>query len=220
MESERSRHLAVRGRWCEAQRLAFASYEIAANYGYREVAARCAAVLTAAAEERGEVPTSNHWRANAIAQLLPTLDRVAASGLFLGKSYSGSGGMDDELTGVLYERLRVVMPAMLRDDTARRAVVCKLLAEAVDGALGTAAMPAIEVLPCPSHYLEPVAETLALAVSAFARLPWNMALERLRYRLQSQQALIEHLRIDDEPSIRRGRGMEAFTDLRVRIVSV
>ncbi|MGC2406890.1 MAG: hypothetical protein WA431_10840 [Candidatus Cybelea sp.] len=220
MESERSRHLVVRGEWREGERLALATYDLAATHGYREVAARCAAVLTAAAEERGYIYASNHWRANAIAQLLPTLDRVAATGLFLRKSYSGSGGLGDALSDVLYERLCVVVPQMLRDDTARRAVVCKLLADVVAGALGTAPMPALEVSLCPSNYLEPVSEMLALAVSAIARLPWSVALERLRYRLKSQQALIEHLRIDDGLSIRHARRVEAFTDLRVRIVSV
>jgi len=220
MESERSRHLVVRGEWREGERLALATYDLAATHGYREVAARCAAVLTAAAQERGYTYASNHWRANAIAQLLPTLDRVAATGLFLRKSCSGAGGLGDALIDVLYERLCLVVPPMQRDDSARRAVVCKLLADAVEGALRTAPMPALEVALCPSHYLEPVAEMLALAVSAFARLPWSVALERLRYRLKSQQALIEHLSIDDGLSIRRARGVEAFTDLRVRLVSV
>lgn len=220
MECERSRHLVVCGRWHEGEGVALASYEIAANYGYRNVAARCAAVLTAAAQERGDVPASNHWRANAIAQLLPTLDRLAATGLFIRKSYSGSSSVGDALTDVLYERLRVAVPAMVCDDMARRAVVCKLLAEVIDGALNTAPMPAVDILACPSRDLEPVAETLALAVSAFARLPWSVALDRVRSRLQSQQALIEHLRIDDERSIRRGTGVEALSDLRIRLVSV
>jgi hypothetical protein len=219
MESERSRHLVARGEWHDGERLALATYDLAASHGYREVAARCAAVLTAAAEERGYGYASNHWRTNAIAQLLPTLDRVAATGLFL-RTYSGSGGFGNALTDVLYERFCLVVPQMLRDDTARRAVVCKLLADAVAGALHTAPMPAFEVSLCPSQYLEPVAEMLALAVSAFARIPWNVALERLRYRLKSQQALIEHLRIDDGLSNRRARRVEAITDLRVRVVSV
>jgi hypothetical protein len=221
LESERSRHLVVRGEWCEGERLALATHDLAAARGYREVAARCAAVMTATSERRGHISESQLWRSSAIAQLLPTLNRVAATGLFLWTSYSDSGSLGDALTGVLYERLCVVVPRLPRDDAVRRAVVCKLLAVVIESVFRGEPMPrANEDSLHPSRYVEPVAEMLALAVTAFARLPWSVALERIRERLKSQSALIEHLRIDDEPSFRRGRGVEDFTDLRVRLVSV
>jgi hypothetical protein len=221
MECERSRHLAVRGEWFEGERLALATHARASTRGYREVAARCAAVLAAAAQRRGDISTSQQWGSSAIAQLLPTLNRVAAPGIFLWKSCSGSHRLGDALTGVLYERLCVVVPQIGRDDGAWRAVVCKLLASAIEAELsGEKFSHATEEWRCPPRFIEAVAEMLALAVTAFARLPWNVALERFRERLKSQQALVEHLRVDDAPTIKRGGRVEALTNLRVRLVSV
>jgi hypothetical protein len=88
---------------------------------------------------------------------------------------------------------------------------------------------------------EPIRDTLALAVSAMTGAPWNAAVEILRQPLaeilfelrptaprtiavaiprtgKSQQAVTEHLRVDDTPSAGDGESNETLTDLRVRIL--
>jgi hypothetical protein len=95
-----------------------------------------------------------------------------------------------------------------------------------------------------AHYAQklqqPVRETLALALVALTGLYWDDIFQRLNDPLaeiaakvrppvsraiavanpRSQSAGIDHLRVHDAPSGGRGEPIEAFADLRVRLVSV
>jgi len=224
-EVERARWLVLRGAIVPAQALLSPAWQRCELRGFRGLAARCAAVLCATAEARAAFAEARLWRARAIERLLPTQDRLLAAGLFLHPA-SGAGHFADEtLSGVLYERLCVIVPQLLGDGEPQRTAVTELLAELLDARLSPGAIAS--VARCDSafaHYIErnvePIAEMLALALTALTGTSFDAAFGVLSRALancasklrpavprtiaiavpKSHSAPIDHLKFDDQRS--------------------
>jgi hypothetical protein len=192
MEVEQARHCALGLEWSDAQRLARSTQRRADVLGYHELTARSAAVLHASAAARGDIEQLRRWRADAVSHLLPTQDRVLATGLFIFSAYNDRLGMDPWLNRVLYERLGVVVPQMLGENESQRAAVHDLLAAFLDAAVaGQNQSPRLETAfskvarsdSALGHYAdklrEPICEMLALAAAAMMGLSWTSAFENL-----------------------------------------
>jgi hypothetical protein len=238
-EVERSRELVMQDRIAQARAVAASAWQRCERHGFQGLAARCAAVLCATAEARAALPEARLWRAQAIERLLPTQDRLLAAGLDLHTAYGECGRIDRALSGVLYERLCVIVPQMLADGEPQRAAVTELLVELLDSRISPRAIAS--VARCDSafaHYiernLEPAGEMLALALTALAGTPFDAALGALRRTLavcasklrpatprtiaiavpKSQSAPIDHLKFDDQ---RSGR-FEDLAGLHIRFL--
>ncbi len=192
MEVEQARHHAVALEWSDAEKLAGSTQRRATLLGYHELTARSAAVLYAGHAARNEVDQACHWRARAVSQLLPTQDRVLATGLFTSSAYNEHFGMDRSLNEVLYERLCVVVPQMQGENPSQQAAVRELLSASLDSIAlppnGSARLERAVGLVAKSdsayaHYAdklrEPICEMLALAAVAMMDLSWTAAFERL-----------------------------------------
>jgi hypothetical protein len=238
-EIERACQLVLQDRIAQAHVLASSAWQRCELHGFQGLAARCAAVLCATAEARAASSEARWWRARAINRLLPTQDRLLADGLFLHSAYGQWHRIDRELSGVLYERLCVIVPQLLGDGGPQRAAVTELLAELLDARVSPGAIAS--VARCDSafaHYfernVEPVGEMLALARTALTGSSFDAALDALRCALancasklrpavprtiaiavpKSQQASIDHLKFDDQ---RSGR-VEDLAGLHVRFL--
>jgi hypothetical protein len=238
-----------------AERLARAAQTAAEELGFCGLAARSAAALSATARGR-ETTESRRWRARAIERLLQTQDRLLAVGLFARGGYDAAGGMDPFLSGVLYERLCLIVPQLLGESERQRAAVCALLTAVFDlpqsweyvgtsleRATASVANTESAFVDYAEQCLEPMTEMLTLARVALTGDSWSgtraifsealaesaRALRPATRRAipvavpsarQSQQPRIEHL-INDEGRCAGERGsIEAFADLRVRLVSL
>ena len=192
MEVERARHHALALEWSDAEKLARSTQRRASLLGYHELAARSAAVLYAGPAARNEVDLAYHWRASAVSQLLPTQDRVLATGLFTVSAYNERFGMDRCLNDVLYERLCIVVPQMQGETQFQQVAVRELLCAALDsialpqdcsGRLERAARLVARSDSAWAHYAErlrdPICEMLAMAAVAMLGLSWTEAFERL-----------------------------------------
>jgi hypothetical protein len=191
LDVEQARHLANEADWPNAERLARSAQRQTEMLGYQELAASSAAVLHATMTARGEVGRARWWRASAIRRLLPTQDRLLASGLFVPSCRVFD--VDRLLTDVLYDRLALIVPQMQQDGPQQRGAVRELLGEILrlpltgpgrssrfEGAVGA-------ILRSDSafaHYAEklvgPVHEMLALAQDALTGCSWSSAFESLR----------------------------------------
>jgi hypothetical protein len=225
MEVEQARHLARCQRFGDARLLARSTYSRARLLGYREPAARSAAVMHAI--ERGSVAEANAWRTRAIGLLLETQDRALATGLFLASAYDLECAMDATLGRVLYERLRIVVPQMLGESAEQRTAACDLIAALVDvtlalhdraAKLDDAARAVARADSALAHYAptlwEPIVEMLGLAVAAMTGLTWSAALARLR---DAFARALPHLRPDAPRTIavevpRLGESRSGFPD--------
>jgi hypothetical protein len=125
VDIEHARHLAREGRRKRAARLATQAFTFASSAGYEGLAARAAGVMygnAAAASRRDE---ALRWRADAIARLLRTQDRLLCAGLL-----ASSGppiAPDERLIEAMYRRLCVFVPQMLGDDDRQRHAVKSVL---------------------------------------------------------------------------------------------
>ncbi len=184
LESEHARHLAVEGRFREAEALASAVYARSEAFAYEALAARCAAVLQTTALASGDVEASRFWRARAVERIMPTQDRLAASGLFLADAYAGCGGMDPRLAGAIYARLCVVVPQILGDGESQTRGVHVLIAavfdriagvlsdaERVDASLRDLLRADAAFVHYAPRLVEPIRETLAFAGVAITGRP-------------------------------------------------
>jgi hypothetical protein len=254
MDAEHACHLAQTPMRGVAERLARAAQTAAEELGFCGLAARSAAALSATA--RGSETESRRWRARAIERLLQTQDRLLAVGLFARGGYDAAGGMDPFLSGVLYERLCLIVPQLLGESERQRAAVCALLTAVFDlpqsweyfgtsleRATASVANTESAFVDYAEQCLEPMTEMLTLARVALTGDSWSgtraifsealaesaRALRPATRRAipvavpsarQSQQPRIEHL-INDEGRCAGERGsIEAFADLRVRLVSL
>ena len=199
IETAQARFLVDQRKWEAAEKLARSALRRAELLGYQEPAARSAAVLHAISAAHGDKSAALRWRARAVQFLLPTQDRIAASGLFLGNAYGQWWQMDDLLNAALYERLRVVVPQMHAESARQRDAVCALLAAILDSAamvcgdsaeLARAILLVVRSDSALAHYAEKsreaICEMLALAVTALTGLPWNDAFERIREILDAR----------------------------------
>ncbi|MGC9991473.1 MAG: hypothetical protein ABSD52_03610 [Candidatus Cybelea sp.] len=224
-EVERARRLVLQGGIAPAQALASPAWQRCELRGFQGLAAGCAAVLCATAEARAAFTEARLWRARAIERLLPTQDRLLAAGLFFHPAYGAGSRMDRALSEVVYERLCVIVPQMLGDGEPQRAAVMELLIELLDARVSPGAIAS--VARCDSafaHYIEknvePVAEMLALALTALTVTTFDAAFDALRRALancasklrpavprtiaiavpKSHSASIDHLKFDDQRS--------------------
>jgi hypothetical protein len=185
VDVERARHFVRDGNWREAERIARASHRCAQNRSFAELEARSAAVMQAVALARCDFDDARRWRARAVAQLLPTQDRLLACGLFAGAPARNELGFDALLTSVLYDRLTLVVPQMRGENDAQVVAVCELLGCLVAAAvpqwrgtrpLADAAAAVVESDSAFAHYAgplaDPVQETLALALTALSGKMW------------------------------------------------
>jgi hypothetical protein len=238
-EVESARELVLHDRIPQAQAQASSAWQLSEQRGFHALAARCAAVLCAAAEACGALPEERVWRAQAISRLLPTQDRLLAAGLFLHPAYGRRRRMDRALSDVLYARLCVIVPQMLGDGELQRAAVTDLLAELFEARVSPGAIAS--VARCDSafaHYaernVEPVGEMLALALTALKGISFEDAFAALRCGLassasklrpaaprtiaipvpKSQSAPTDHLKFDDQ----RSGGLEDLAGLHVRFL--
>jgi hypothetical protein len=192
VDVERARHLARDGSWREAERIAGASHRCAQSRSFAELEARSAAVMHGAALERCDFEAARRWRARAVARLLTTQDRLLATGLFAGVQARGELGLDPLLTGVLYERLTLVVPQMRGESHAQAALVSELLARLAAAVLphcdramglGAAAAAVRQSDSAFAHYAAPLAgaihETLALALTALSGKTWSETFDTL-----------------------------------------
>ena len=192
VDVERARHLVREGDWREAERIGCASHRCAQIRSFAELEARSAAVLQAVALARCDFDGARRWRARAVAQLLSTQDRLLASGLFAGAQARNELGLDPLLTGVLYDRLTLVVPQMRGEDDAQAAAVCELLGCLVAGVvpqcrrtrpLADAAAAVRRSDSAFAHYAGPLVdaihEMLALALTALSGKTWAELFEAL-----------------------------------------
>ena len=70
IDVENARHLVLEGQWSDAERHSRCAWNRAEEFGFYELAARCAAVLAATCEVRGSKLKASWWRARAIEHLL------------------------------------------------------------------------------------------------------------------------------------------------------
>jgi hypothetical protein len=192
MEVEETRDLTYEWKWERAEALARCAYRKSASLGYGDLAARSAAALFTLAKARGKTASAQGWRAEAIAHLLPTQDRVLATGLFLEPAYDEPLHADHRLTGILYDRLCLVVPQMLGESDGRRACVRALLAAILDSQHDRAWSPGLAWAIAATarsdsafaHYaercLEPICEMLALTFVALTGSSWPACAERIR----------------------------------------
>jgi hypothetical protein len=238
-EIENARQLLRKDQIARAQRAASSAWQRSELRGFKGLAARCAAVLCATAEVRGEFAEAQSWRARAIDRLLRTQDRLLGAGLFLYRAYDERRPMDRELAGVLYDRLCVIVPQMLCEGEWQRAAVSGLLAALLDARVTPSAIaPVAQSDSAFAHYaeknVEPVAEMLALALTALTGRSWDAAFDGLRLALAdcatklrpgvrrtiaiavptSQSASIDHLNFDDQ----RSGGVEDIAGLHFRFL--
>jgi len=192
VDVERARHLVRDGSWGEAERIAGASHRCAQTRSFAELEVRSAAVMQAVALARCDFDGARRWRARAVAQLLPTQDRLLASGLFAGAQARNELGLDALLTSVLYDRLTLVVPQMRGENDAQAAAVCELLACLIAavipqcrriGPLADAAAAVRRSDSAFAHYAGPLVaaihETLALALTALSGKTWAEVFEAL-----------------------------------------
>jgi hypothetical protein len=191
MEVEKARHLAREQKWERAETLARAAHHKAACFGYGDLAARCAAVLYTLTKCRGEIAAARRWRAQAIYRLLPTEDRVLATGLFR-EPDDEFWNEDEGLNQVLYQRLCLIVPQMLGEGEKRQIPVRHLIAAIIDPRSGDGSRADFaEVVARAArsgsafgNYAErciaPVSEMLALAFVALTGSSWATAFERIR----------------------------------------
>lgn len=192
MEVEQARHYALALEWSDAEKLARSTQRRASLLGYHHLTARSAAVLYAGPAARNQVDLAYHWRARAVSQLMPTQDRVLATGLFTVSAYNERFGMDRCLNEVLYERLCIVVPQMQGESRFQQAAVSELLCAALDsialpqdcsGRLERAARLVARSDSAWAHYADrlrdPICEMLAMAAVAMMGLSWTEAFERL-----------------------------------------
>jgi hypothetical protein len=125
IDIEHARHLAREGRRKRAARLATQAFTSASAAGFEGLAARAAGVMygIATAGSRGE--EALRWRADAIARLLRTQDRLLCVGLLA--SGEPRVAADDLLIDAMYRRLCVFVPQMLGDGDRQRRAVRRLL---------------------------------------------------------------------------------------------
>jgi hypothetical protein len=236
----RARRLVRRREWNGAHSDALRSWDLCELLGFGGLSASAAAVLCAASDARGDRTGSELWRARAIERLLPTQDRLLASRLFPRPPYGRLHGSDRLLKGVLYERLRLIVPQMLEESPQRRAAIEGWLAAVLDAAilgdckgddLAHARVTLVQTDCAFVRYFDrlrlPVAEMLALAIVALTGLSWNGAFAAVDQKLAvspanalSQIPAAEHLKVDVRRPERDGRPIEDLTDLRVRILSL
>ncbi|MGC1380787.1 MAG: hypothetical protein WA814_07160 [Candidatus Baltobacteraceae bacterium] len=250
MGVEAARHRAAERAWGDAERLGLAAYKRAETLGYTGLIARAAAVMHAVEGARERRSPSNWWRARAIAALLPTQSRLLATRLFLDRSLDAEVAPDDLLADALYERLCLIVPQMLGEGGEQRAALRRFVAATIDassieaGAIEAAIEPVRRSASAFVYYapklVEPICEMLALARTALAGAPWNVASQRVRERLvvalskiksvgprtfeiaipaasKSQRGAPNHLRVYDEGAAGRG-SVEDLAGLRVRVV--
>jgi hypothetical protein len=235
-EVEHARQLVCQDRLAQAVTVASSAWQRSELRDFQGLAARSAAVLYATAEARGEFAEARSWRARSIDRLLPTQDRLLGAGLFLYSAYDERRRMDRALGDVLYERLCVIVPQMFGDGERQRAAVTGLLAALLDARVSPSAIaPVVQSDSAFAHYaeksLEPVAEMLALTLTALTGRSWDAAFEGLRLALadcaaklrpaaprtiaialpKSQSASIDHLKFDDQ----RSGGVEDIAGLHV-----
>ncbi len=192
VDVERARHLVRDGSWREAERIAGASHRCAQVRSFAELEARSAAVMQAVMLARCDLDGARRWRARAVARLLPTQDRLLASGLFAGVQPRSELGIDAVLTSVLYDRLTLVVPQMRGENDVQAAAVCKLLACLIaavmppcrrSGPLAAAAAAVRQSDSAFAHYAGPLVdaihETLALALTALSGKTWAEVFEAL-----------------------------------------
>ncbi len=192
VDVERARHLVRDGSWREAERIAGASHRCAQVRSFAELEARSAAVMQAVMLARCDLDGARRWRARAVARLLPTQDRLLASGLFAGVPPRSELGIDAVLTSVLYDRLTLVVPQMRGENDVQAAAVCKLLACLIaavmppcrrSGPLAAAAAAVRQSDSAFAHYAGPLVdaihETLALALTALSGKTWAEVFEAL-----------------------------------------
>jgi hypothetical protein len=140
VDIEHARHLAREGRRKRAARLATRAFAFASAAGFEGLAARAAGVLYGIAAACSRREDALRWRADAIARLLHTQDRLLCVGLLA--SAEAPLAADERLTDAMYRRLCVFVPQMLGDDDRqRRAVhhVLKCALAALDDSEGAAA---------------------------------------------------------------------------------
>ncbi len=185
VDVENARHLVLEGQWSDAERHSRCAWNRAEELGSYELAARCAAVLAATTEVRGSKLEASWWRARAIERLLPTQDRLLATGLFPRNACSPAGHEDRLLSGVLYERLCLIVPQMFGESQEKRVAIVELLATILDRCPASASSsPALEraiasVARSESAFadyaqtcLRPISEMLALAQTALTGAGW------------------------------------------------
>jgi AraC-like DNA-binding protein len=234
-----ARQLVVEDRIARAETVATSAWQRSELRGFQGLAARSAAVLYATAEARGEFAQARSWRARAIESLLGTQDRLLGAGLFLYRAYDERRRMDRALGDALYNRLCLIVPQMLGDGERQRVAVTGLIAAIFDGRVSRSAIaPVAQSDSAFAHYaeksLEPVAEMLALALTALTGRSRDAAFDQLRAALadcasklrpaaprtiaiavpSSQSASIDHLKFDDQ---RSGR-VEDLAGLHVRFL--
>ncbi len=125
VDIEHARHLSREGRRKRATRLATQAFAFASAAGFEGLAARAAGVMygiTVAGSRRDE---ALRWRADAIARLLRTQDRLLCVGLLA--SAEPRIAADEQLIDAMYRRLCVFVPQMLGDDDRQRQAVCRVL---------------------------------------------------------------------------------------------
>jgi len=192
MDVERARHCLQARQTGHAEDLAGSALERADRCEYRDLGARAAAVLHATAVLRGRANLAREWRAQAVLRLLPTQDRVAATGLFLPAPNGERIGVDALLCAALYERLCIVVPQMHGENLRQRAAVCSFLTALLDWSFsGSAAVPRLGTLASLvsgsdsafAHYARTlrgaIVETVALVLTALSGLTWGRAYQRI-----------------------------------------
>jgi hypothetical protein len=125
VDIEHARHLTSEGRRKRAARLAARAFAFASAAGFEGLAARAAGVMygiTAAGPRRDE---ALRWRADAVARLLRTQDRLLCVGLLAGDEPPMAA--DEQLLDAMYRRLCVFVPQMLGDDVHQRRTVRNVL---------------------------------------------------------------------------------------------
>ncbi|MGB6518591.1 MAG: hypothetical protein WBE79_08840 [Candidatus Cybelea sp.] len=185
IDVENARHLVLEGQWSDAERHSRCAWNRAEEFGFYELAARCAAILATTCEVRGSKLKASWWRARAIERLLPTQDRLLATGLFPRNPCSPEGLADRLLSGVLYDRLCLIVPQMFGEDREQRAVIVELLATilnrcptsgsrspALERAIAAVARSESAFADYAETCLRPISEMLALAQTALTGAVW------------------------------------------------
>jgi hypothetical protein len=142
VDIEHARHLAREGRRKRAARLAMQAFTFASTAGFEGLAARAAGVMYGIATSGSRREEALQWRADAVARLLRTQDRLLCVGLLA--SAEPPAAADERLIDAMYRRLCVFVPQMLGDDDRQRRAVRSVLACAFDALDDPAGMaPAI-----------------------------------------------------------------------------
>ncbi|HTA37851.1 MAG TPA: hypothetical protein VK760_02185, partial [Candidatus Acidoferrales bacterium] len=124
VDTEHARHLAREGRRKRAARLAAQAFAFASAAGFEGLAARAAGVMYGIAAVGSRREEALRWRADAVARLLRTQDRLLCAGLLASAEPLAT---DERLVDAMYRRLCVFVPQMLGDDERQRAAVRRLL---------------------------------------------------------------------------------------------